>query len=85
MGGVESRGILVIKDEDESTVLSLRGKSGIIQKFLEEPFLFHDRKVEVRTYVLLTGIQPLKIYQYFDGVVTVSREPFHGSEGIAHK
>ena len=41
----------------------------IIQEYISNPLLIDNLKFDVRVYVLMTSIEPLKLYVYEDGLV----------------
>lgn len=41
----------------------------VVQTYLPNPFLINQRKWDMRTYVLVTSISPLRVYMYRDGLV----------------
>lgn len=41
----------------------------VVQTYLPNPFLINQRKWDMRTYVLVTSIHPLRVYMYRDGLV----------------
>jgi hypothetical protein len=41
----------------------------VVQTYLPNPFLINSRKWDMRTYVLVTSIHPLRVYMFRDGLV----------------
>lgn len=46
----------------------------IVQKYLENPFLYNNRKFDIRVWVLLN--YDMKVYFYMDGYIRTSSELF---------
>ena len=48
----------------------------VVQEYLDNPFLINGLKFDLRLYVLLTGIDPIKIYLYEEGLVRFATAPY---------
>ena len=53
---------------DLSTIPS-RSKNLVVQRYLTNPFLIDGLKFDLRLYLLITGVNPLKMFLYNDGLV----------------
>ena len=45
------------------------------------PFLLEDLKFDLRIYVLLYGVNPLRIFQFKEGLVRLATEPYVAPTG----
>lgn len=48
----------------------------LVQKYIESPLLINGKKADVRIYVLVTGVSPLRIYVFDDGIVRIATKNF---------
>lgn len=48
----------------------------IVQPYLSEPLLINGRKFDIRTYVLVTSITPLRAYVFSQGLVRLASTPY---------
>ena len=48
----------------------------IVQEYITNPLLIDDLKFDIRIYVLMTSIEPLKLYIFEDGLVRFSTEKY---------
>ena len=71
--GFAGKGIKVVTKADQIG----DSKSNItVQKYVDNPFLIRGLKFDIRLYVLLTSIDPLRVYIYNDGLVRFATEAF---------
>jgi len=69
-----SRGRGISVEEDAGDVpLSTKW---LVQDYLSNPHLYDGRKYVLRLYVLITGVEPLRVYLYRDGFVKLASEPY---------
>lgn len=52
----------------------IRSRTFVIQKYIERPMLIHDRKFDIRVWVLVT--QEMKVYFFKEGYVRTSCMPY---------
>ena len=71
-----------IKNHDESHIITNfkeLGKNSLkfmINKYLTNPLLINNKKFSMKSFVLVTGFSPLKIYFYRDGYLTFAKRNF---------
>ena len=68
--GSLGNGIFIFKD------LSNVPDDYIITKYIHNPHLINKLKYDFRLYVLITGLSPLKIYLYKEGMIRFSTEEY---------
>ena len=51
-------------------------KTFLISKYIINPMLINNKKFDMRAYILVTGMNPLKIYFYKDGYLKISVKNF---------
>ena len=68
----QGRGISLIKNVDSLSY----NNSWIVQKYLDNPLLIDNLKFDLRIYVLLSGVDPLRIYMYKDGIARFGTEEY---------
>ena len=48
----------------------------VVQEYIDNPFLINGTKFDLRLYVLMTGIDPVKIYIYQNGLVRFATQEY---------
>lgn len=68
----QGKGIFLTKDSNE---INQRSNS-VIQEYLENPFLVDNLKFDIRLYVFVTSVDPLRIYLFDEGLVRFATEEY---------
>ncbi|CAM9616382.1 unnamed protein product [Choristocarpus tenellus] len=71
--GCQGRGIFLTKKLE--SVSELPGKS-VAQRYLLNPLLIDGYKFDLRLYVLITNVDPLRLFIFDDGLVRICTEKF---------
>lgn len=69
----QGRGIFLTKDIEGQLQ---PGDSYVVQEYMENPFLIDGLKFDLRIYVLIKSINPLKIFVYREGLARFATEKF---------
>jgi len=68
------RGISVISG---SQVVALhKNKKLLVQKYIADPYLIEQNKFDLRMYVLVTGVDPMRIYIFKEGLTRISTSAY---------
>ena len=74
-GGCQGRGIYLTRKIDSLTTK----KKFIVQRYLNKPYLINGYKFDLRLYVLVTSVDPLKIFFFKDGLSRFATEKYSNS------
>ena len=64
-------GISLFKNKDK-----VKNYDGIVQKYIDNPLLISGYKFDLRVYIYVRSIFPLKIYMYNEGLVRMCTHPY---------
>ncbi len=70
--GSQGRGIHLTQTLDDVAPL----ENQVAQLYVPNPLLVEGFKFDIRIYVLITSIRPLRVYMYRDGLVRLCTEPY---------
>lgn len=65
----EGHGIFIASSIDELIRQDLSINGFVVQPLLKNPYLIYGKKIDLRTYVLITSMVPLRAYVYKEGLV----------------
>ena len=68
----QGKGIYLVKDPLEVSP----DEHLVAQKYIADPFLLDGLKFDLRIYVLLAGVRPLRIFMYNEGLVRLATEQY---------
>ena len=69
------RGIYLIDDINEINL----AEQNIVSKYISNPLLINGHKFDLRIYVVLTSIDPLRIYIFKEGLARFATEKYQQS------
>ena len=55
----------------------MHGPHRILQKYMESPFIVKGRKVDIRQWVLVTSVSPLRVYFFDECLIRFAGAPWH--------
>lgn len=68
----QGRGIFLTRNSDEINPRL----NAVIQEYIEDPFLVDNLKFDIRLYVYVTSVDPLRIYLFDEGLVRFATEEY---------
>ena len=85
--GLMALGIKIVDNYD--TIKNYKHSSFLVSRYVMNPLLLNNKKFDMRAYILVTGMNPLKIYFYRDGYIKISVKDFtldheHINDGCIH-
>ena len=69
IGLSRGRGIFLTDNPMDLPVKDNAGRGFLVQRYIDDPYLIRGHKFDLRVYILITGIDPLKLYIYKDGFI----------------
>ena len=54
----------------------------VISKYISNPLLVNNHKFDLRIYVLVTSVDPLRIYIYNEGIARFAAHPYNNSKNV---
>ena len=70
------RGIYLVENPSEVSVED----TSVISRYISNPLLINGHKFDLRLYVVLTSIEPLRIYIYKEGLARFASEQYIGEK-----
>ena len=72
----QGKGITVISNFDEVP----RGQPVVVQQYIADPLLINGFKFDLRIYVAVTCVNPLRVYVYDEGLARFASEVYDTSD-----
>ena len=70
------RGIRVISADKAYAISKNNERKMLVQRYLGDPYLIEGKKFDMRLYVLVTGVDPLRIYLHEEGLIRIATEKY---------
>ena len=67
-----------------SRAVKAQWKAMVVQPLLKNPLLVQGRKMDLRCYVLITSVHPLRAYFYRSGLVRLAASEHSSDHGFNH-
>ena len=69
----QGKGIFMVDDIAEVPL----NESMVVSRYIDNPLLINGLKFDIRLYVLVTSVEPLRIYIYNEGLVRFASEQYN--------
>jgi tubulin polyglutamylase TTLL6/13 len=79
-GDSQGRGIYLTRDPDTGS-----REEVVVQEYIENPLLLDQAKFDLRLYVLLRSLSPLRIYLYEEGLSRLATCDYERPSSANHK
>ena len=60
----------------EEILGSCENEGCVVQRYIHQPYLVDDLKFDLRIYVLLYGVNPLRVYIHEQGIARFATEEY---------
>ena len=71
----QGRGIYLVRDFEK--IDSRSGEQYVVQRYMHKPYLIDGLKFDMRIYVLLYGVDPLRLFVFREGLARFSTEEYN--------
>ena len=72
--GLMALGIQLVDNYD--TIKNYKRHKYLVSRYVKNPLLINNKKFDMRAYILVTGMNPLRIYFYRDGYIKIAVKDF---------
>ena len=72
--GLMALGIQLVDNYD--TIKNYKRHKYLVSRYVKDPLLINNKKFDMRAYILVTGMNPLRIYFYRDGYIKIAVKDF---------
>ncbi|CAG9464782.1 unnamed protein product [Pedinophyceae sp. YPF-701] len=84
--GCQGKGIRLVQTQEQLArvlaELEMLGQANVVaQRYLSKPLLINGYKFDLRIYVLVAAVDPLRVFMYEDGLVRFATSPYEAPKG----
>jgi len=76
VAGCQGRGIYLTRDFEDISMKD--GSQYVVQRYMHKPYLIDNLKFDLRIYVLIYGVDPLRIFVFREGLARFATEEYTG-------